>query len=519
MIQTIAFNLALPWAAEWNPFGRPDHKRRRQIVDRAVQSFNIKTSGAEAPMDSLSGGNQQKVLVSRWMEHKPKILILDEPTRGVDVGAREEMFQIVAKLVEEGLAVLLISSDLVEVLNMSHRVAVYRNGRILETVPAEAATMETVMHQLTGARTTNAAKRMIPLFIAWVLLLIIFRWKVDTFLAYDNMIDLMQQISVNAIIACGMTYCILIGGIDLSVGAVLALVGTVTVWTLAYGEPAEQSITRLILAIAAGLGVAGAVGLFNGFCAAKTKMPPFIITLGTMLVARGLALRINEVPIRVPSQDTLFLALGNARIGGWVPVPVIVMLILLALGTILLHRTKFGQHLYAIGGNREAARFTGIPVSRRELAVYVICALLTGVEGDHASQCTLPNPIPVWDSNSMPSPRRWWAAPVSPAVWAPSPACCLAPSSSAPSTKASTRPASTSPCSTSSRGLSSLRRCILMCDAENPAEMKQEDSENIGSETPTAPQKEAASCYCNYLSAEFRSEHGIPEGYCGICQN
>ncbi len=233
----------------------------------------------------------------------------------------------------------------------------------------------------------NAAKRMIPLFIAWVLLLIIFRWKVDTFLAYDNMIDLMQQISVNAIIACGMTYCILIGGIDLSVGAVLALVGTVTVWTLAYGEPAEQSITRLILAIAAGLGVAGAVGLFNGFCAAKTKMPPFIITLGTMLVARGLALRINEVPIRVPSQDTLFLALGNARIGGWVPVPVIVMLILLALGTILLHRTKFGQHLYAIGGNREAARFTGIPVSRRELAVYVICALLTGVAGMiHASQ-------------------------------------------------------------------------------------------------------------------------------------
>ncbi len=153
MIQTIAFNLALPWAAEWNPFGRPDHKRRQQIVDHAVQSFNIKTAGTEAPMDSLSGGNQQKVLVSRWMEHKPKILILDEPTRGVDVGAREEMFQIIAKLVEEGLAVLLISSDLVEVLNMSHRVAVYRNGRILETVPAEAATMETVMHQLTGART------------------------------------------------------------------------------------------------------------------------------------------------------------------------------------------------------------------------------------------------------------------------------------------------------------------------------------------------------------------------------
>jgi ribose transport system permease protein len=233
----------------------------------------------------------------------------------------------------------------------------------------------------------NAAKRMIPLIIAWIVLLILFRMKVPAFLARDNMIDLVQQISVNAIIACGMTYCILIGGIDLSVGAVLALVGTVTVSVLSIGNPTDQGILRLALAICAGLGVAALFGLFNGFCAAKTKMPPFIITLGSMLVARGLALRINETPIRVPSQDTLFLAIGNARIGGIVPVPVIIMLVLLALGAVLLHRTRFGQHLYAIGGNREAARFTGIAVGRAELIVYILCAVLTGVAGMiHASQ-------------------------------------------------------------------------------------------------------------------------------------
>lgn len=233
----------------------------------------------------------------------------------------------------------------------------------------------------------NAAKRMIPLIFAWIVLLILFRMKVPAFLARDNMIDLVQQISVNAIIACGMTYCILIGGIDLSVGAVLALVGTVTVSVLSLGGPTDQSILRLMLAICAGLGVAALFGLFNGFCAAKTKMPPFIITLGSMLVARGLALRINETPIRVPAQDDLFLAIGNARIGGIVPVPVIIMLVLLALGAVLLHRTRFGQHLYAIGGNREAARFTGIAVGRAELIVYILCAVLTGVAGMiHASQ-------------------------------------------------------------------------------------------------------------------------------------
>ena len=151
MIQTIAFNLALPWAKEWNPLGRPDRRKRAAIVDRAVNAFGIKVSSPDAGVGSLSGGNQQKVLVSRWMEHRPKVLILDEPTRGVDVGAREEMFQILARLVEEGMAVLLISSDLVEVLNMSHRVAVYRDGQIIETLPADSATMEKVMQLLTGA--------------------------------------------------------------------------------------------------------------------------------------------------------------------------------------------------------------------------------------------------------------------------------------------------------------------------------------------------------------------------------
>jgi ribose transport system permease protein len=97
---------------------------------------------------------------------------------------------------------------------------------------------------------------MVPLIIAWIILLIYFRMKVPGFLARDNMIGLVEQISVNAIIACGMTYCILIGGIDLSVGAVLALVGTVTVSVLNLGHPTDQSVLQLALAICAGLGVA-----------------------------------------------------------------------------------------------------------------------------------------------------------------------------------------------------------------------------------------------------------------------
>ncbi len=153
MSHSMAFNTALPWVADWIRYCLPDTRKRRAIVRRAIEQFAIKLSDPEQRMDGLSGGNQQKALVGRWMEHRPKVLILDEPTRGVDVGAREEMFAIIGSLVESGMAVLLISSDLSEVVGMSHRVAVYRDGRVLSVMPYDRASLVDIMGQLTGATT------------------------------------------------------------------------------------------------------------------------------------------------------------------------------------------------------------------------------------------------------------------------------------------------------------------------------------------------------------------------------
>jgi ribose transport system permease protein len=219
-------------------------------------------------------------------------------------------------------------------------------------------------------------------------LLVYFFLSVPGFLHPENMLDLIQQISVNAILAFGMTLVILIGGIDLSVGALLALVGTTTVYVLTRGQSDQQNIALLAVAVLTGLGVAAGFGAFNGLCAAKTKMPPFIITLAMMLVARGAALRFNRGrPMHIPDHHSLFLALGNERLFGTVPVPVVVMLAVFVFAAVLLHRTRFGQHLYAIGGNREAARFTGIPIVRNEILVYVICSVFAGLAGMiHTSQ-------------------------------------------------------------------------------------------------------------------------------------
>lgn len=229
-------------------------------------------------------------------------------------------------------------------------------------------------------------RRLLPLIAAVMALVVFFGLCVPDgrFLTTGNLIDLAQQISVNAILAFGMTLVILIGGIDLSVGALLALVGTATTYALL---PQGWDLPTP-LAFLTGLGVALAFGLFHGVAASRTPMPPFIITLGTMLVARGLALRFNQgKPMGIPDAETFFLGIGNGRIGDSLPVPVLIMLAAWALTAALLHYTVFGRHLYAIGDNRLAAIYSGIRVRRCEIVVYAGASLLTAVAGlIHTSQ-------------------------------------------------------------------------------------------------------------------------------------
>jgi ribose transport system permease protein len=241
--------------------------------------------------------------------------------------------------------------------------------------------------------------RILPLLIAIAALLGTFGSLVPGFLRADNLLDIVQQISVNAILAYGMTLVILIGGIDLSVGALLALAGTTTAFCLVRLTNSDGTFTGLgwplPAAVCAGLGVGLAFGLFHGFMRAWRGLPAFIITLATMLIARGLALGFNESkPLGIPDSQSAFLFLGNGRISfgsgrfaDVLPVPVLVMLVLYVLMAAMLHFTVFGRHLYAIGDNRLAALYSGIRVSRCEVFVYAIAGVLTAVAGlIHTSQ-------------------------------------------------------------------------------------------------------------------------------------
>ncbi len=132
-------------------------KAESLLADRFIRELGIKTDGADAPGGSLSGGNQQKVSVARWLATKPKLLILDEPTQGVDVGAKSEIHKIIRQLAKEGLAVLMISSDLTEVLGMSDRIAVMRGGRVVEWIGKENADAHSVMAAALGTQGKDVA--------------------------------------------------------------------------------------------------------------------------------------------------------------------------------------------------------------------------------------------------------------------------------------------------------------------------------------------------------------------------
>ncbi len=183
------------------------------------------------------------------------------------------------------------------------------------------------------------------------------------FLTRSNLMNVMEQTAINAVIAVGMTFVILSAGIDLSVGSITALAGVVLANRL-------QAGWGLFPAIAAGVATGAACGLLSGLLITRGKLPPFIATLGMMSMARGAALLFTDGrPISGFDESLRWLSTG--RLAG-IPVPVLLTIVLYALAIVLLNRTRFGRYVYAIGGNEEATRLSGVSVHFHKTVVYVL---------------------------------------------------------------------------------------------------------------------------------------------------
>lgn len=191
-----------------------------------------------------------------------------------------------------------------------------------------------------------------------------------SFLSAANLENVLRQVSINAIIAVGMTCVILTGGIDLSVGSVMALSGTLAAGLMVAGV---NAVAALAIGIAVGLGF----GFLNGLFVAFAGMPPIIVTLATMGIARGLALiYTGGYPIDgLPDWVAFF---GSGKVFG-IQAPVLIMLVAYAIAWLLLDRMPFGRYVYAIGGNEQATRLTGVRVARVKLIVYTLAGLTSAL--------------------------------------------------------------------------------------------------------------------------------------------
>lgn len=122
-----------------------DDEKIEKLVQSNVSRLSIKTPSSKTQIQSLSGGNQQKVLIARWLANDPDVLILDEPTRGIDVGAKYEIYCIIAELARQGKSIIMISSEMGELIGMSDRIMVMCNGRVTGFVEKQDATQEKIM--------------------------------------------------------------------------------------------------------------------------------------------------------------------------------------------------------------------------------------------------------------------------------------------------------------------------------------------------------------------------------------
>lgn len=211
------------------------------------------------------------------------------------------------------------------------------------------------------------------ILVALCLIIVVLSIISPAFLSITNILNVLRQISINGFLAIGVTFVILTGGIDLSVGAIVAFAGVVSASIARV--PSYPAIFAIFMGILAGL----VLGVINGFVIAKWNIAPFIVTLGMMSAARGVTFVYSDGR-PIPGLSDNFLYFASGYILG-IPIPVILLAIIYVIASIVLYRTRFGRYVYAVGGNEVSALISGLGVKKIKVLVYAISGLLAGLAG------------------------------------------------------------------------------------------------------------------------------------------
>ena len=213
------------------------------------------------------------------------------------------------------------------------------------------------------------------IFVVFIVLVIILMiLSPNAFAKPRNLINVVKQASINGVLACGMMFVIIAGGIDLSAGSVVALSGVVAAYL------AQMQGIPIFVPILGALGTGALIGLVNGFGAAYAELPPFIITLATMSIVRGAALILSGGSPVFGLQEQ-FEGIAGISIANVIPILVLYFLLIAVFSGFILNKTVFGRHVYAIGGNSITAKVSGINMKSMLLRVYIICGVFSGIAG------------------------------------------------------------------------------------------------------------------------------------------
>ncbi|MBN9251945.1 MAG: ATP-binding cassette domain-containing protein, partial [Mesorhizobium sp.] len=395
---SILDNAVLPVLDKAAPSGLYSTRRATDLVADWLKRMKLRFAGYDQPVNQLSGGNQQKVALAKWLRTEPRVLILDEPTQGIDVGTKAEVHTMIAELARQGMAIILISSEMPELIGMCDRIVVLREGHKTAEFERKDATQEKVLEAATksGEPTAMAAveetaaqddqqkpgpfnalkRRELGLLAAMLAVVIPVAFINPRIFSAANITAVSMDASLLVIAALAQMLVLITRNIDLSIASVIGLSAYLAA-SMVQSYPGLDILVGLSTACAVGL----AAGLLNGLVVTKGNIPAIVVTLASMSIFRGFdSLWAAGDQVSADEVTQSWLDMTNQRILG-VPLIVLIAIFVVVAGYVILYRTAFGRELFAAGSNPEGARLIGIPVDRRILAAFALAGLLGGLCG------------------------------------------------------------------------------------------------------------------------------------------
>jgi len=365
------------------------HARERAYVERSIDGLAVRTPSLDTPIESLSGGNQQKAVLAGVIATRPQVLLADEPTQGVDIGAKVEIYRILRDLAaDSGTAIIVVSADALELAGLCDRVAVFSRGAIVRVLDGADVTEEAITRAaLTSTTERRRVRRTAAAPIRWlatdsapvamvavaVIALAIYTTAADSLYLTDrNIGPTLMLMAPLVAVALGQMTVLMAAGIDLSVGPLMGFLVVVGSFFLtASNSPGEQVLGWVLIAL-----VAIACGVVNWALIDRIKLSPLVATLATFFALQALSLLLRPTPGGIIDGEIVDAI--TAQIGP-IPIAFIVVVVLAIALQIVLVRTRWGLAVRAIGSDPEVARVVGLRPQRVRLTAYVACSLLAGV--------------------------------------------------------------------------------------------------------------------------------------------